>query len=248
MTGQLEGKIAVITGAASGMGAETARLFHHHGARVVLSDISEKVHDVAAALGDRAVAITGDVSRTADANAMIELALAEFGGIDVLCNVAGAMGTRGAMTDCTDENFELLVAINLRGPFLTMRAAIPHMIARGGGSIVNVCSTAGIKAYPGLITYGAAKAGLVNLTVGAAVEFAKHGVRVNAICPGPIDTPMFRKEVDGVPGAMERITSKVPMGRPGQVREIAEPMLFLASSASSYMTGTILPVEGGQTA
>jgi NAD(P)-dependent dehydrogenase (short-subunit alcohol dehydrogenase family) len=248
MSGQLKGKIAVITGAASGMGAETARLFHRHGARLVLSDISEKVHDVAAELGERSVAITADVSLTADANTMIELALSEFGGIDVLCNIAGAMGTRGVMTDCTDENFELLIAINLRGPFLTMRAAIPHMIARGGGSIVNVCSTAGIKAYPGLITYGAAKAGLVNLTAGAAAEFAKHGVRVNAICPGPIDTPMFRKEVDGVPGAMERITGKVPMGRPGQVREIAEPILFLASSASSYMTGAILPVEGGQTA
>lgn len=248
MTRQLEGKIAVITGGASGMGAAVGRLFHAHGAKVVLSDLSDGVYEIASELGEGAIGITGDVSKTADANAMVELSVSRFGGLDILCNIAGAIGKRGPMTECSDDNFELLVAVNLRGPFLTMRAAIPHMIARGGGSIVNICSTAGLRAYPGLITYGAAKAGLVNLTIGAAVEYAKQGVRVNAICPGPIDTPMFRSEVDGVPGAMDRIRQNVPMGRPGEVREIAEPVLFLASSASSFMTGAILPVEGGQTA
>lgn len=244
MTRQVEGKIAVITGAASGIGAAVSRLFHENGALLVLADVAPAVFQLAEELGDRAVAVQGDVSKSVDAVRMIDQAVSSFGGIDILCNVAGVPGNPGTLVECSDENFEYLLGVNLRGPFLTMKAAIPLMIARGGGSIVNIGSTAALKSYPQLVAYGAAKAGLVMMSRGAAVEYAKQGVRINVICPGPIETPAFF----AAPGAAQRVAERVPMGRAGKPSEIAYPVLFLASSASSFMTGAIIPVEGGQIA
>lgn len=248
MAGQLEGKIAVITGAASGIGAAVSRLFHENGALLIVADVTETVFDLAAEFGQRALAVKGDVSKSADVARMVELAVSSYGGVDILCNIAGISGERGTLAECSEANFENLIGVNLRGPFLTMKAAIPHMIARGGGSIVNVASTAALKGYPSAVAYGASKAGLVSLTKGAAVEYAKQGIRVNAICPGPIETPMYFAAVDKVAGAAEKIAAGVPMGRAGKPSEIAYPVLFLASSASSFVTGTVLPVEGGQVA
>lgn len=249
MTGKVEGKIAVITGAASGMGASVARLMHANGAYLVLADISDGVMAIADELGDRAVGIVGDVGTSTDANAMVDLAVSKFGGVDILCNIAGYPGdNRGTLVDCSVENFDKMVAVNFRGPFMTMKAAIPHMTARGGGSIVNVASTAAIKGYPSLVVYGGSKAGLVAITRGAAVEFAKQNIRVNAICPGPHETPMLLAAVEANPASREKIIGGVPMGRLGKPDEIAQAIYFYASDASAFITGTILPVEGGQTA
>lgn len=249
MTGQVEGKIAIITGAASGMGAAVARLMYANGAYLVLADISDGVIKLANELGDRAAGIVGDVGTSADAIAIVDLAVSRFGGVDILCNIAGYPGdNRGTLVDCSIENFDKLVAVNFRGPFMTMKAAIPHMIARGGGSIVNVASTAALKGYPSLVVYGGSKAGLVAITRGAAVEFAEHNIRVNAICPGPHETPMLLAAVEENPPSREKIIGNVPMRRLGKPEEIAQAIYFYASDASAFVTGTVLPVEGGQTA
>ncbi|AUW60310.1 3-oxoacyl-ACP reductase [Sphingobium sp. SCG-1] len=249
MTGQVEGKIAIITGAASGMGAAVARLMYANGANLVLADLSDSVVQLAAELGDRAVGIAGDVGASADAVAMVDLAVTRFGGADILCNIAGYPGdNRGTLVDCSDENFDKLVAVNFRGPFMTMKAAIPHMIARGGGSIVNVASTAALKGYPSLVVYGGSKAGLVALSRGAATEFAAQNIRVNTICPGPHETPMLLAAIEANPASRETIIANVPMRRLGKPEEIAQAIYFYASDASAFVTGTVLPVEGGQTA
>jgi NAD(P)-dependent dehydrogenase (short-subunit alcohol dehydrogenase family) len=247
MKNLLDGKIAVITGAGSGMGLCTARLFYAEGASLVLADVSGKEQQVAAELGPKAVAITANVARAADVKAMIDLAVEKFGGLDILCNIAGISGTLVPLADSTEENFNQLIDVNLRGVFLTMKNAIPRMIERGGGTIVNIASTAAIIGTPQLAAYAASKAGVVALTRAAAVEYGKLGIRVNAICPGVIETPMMKAGVAVNPGVVEYLKGLVPMGRIGQPEEIANPVLFLASEMSSYMTGAVLPVEGGQT-
>ena len=247
MKNLLDGKIAVITGAGSGMGLCTARLFYAEGASLVLADVSGKEQQVAAELGPRAVAITANVARAADVKAVIDLAVEKFGGLDILCNIAGISGTLVPLADSTEENFNQLIDVNLRGVFLTMKNAIPRMIERGGGTIVNIASTAAIIGTPQLAAYAASKAGVVALTKAAAVEYGKLGIRVNAICPGVIETPMMKAGVAVNPGVVEYLKGLVPMGRIGQPEEIANPVLFLASGLSSYMTGAVLPVEGGQT-
>jgi NAD(P)-dependent dehydrogenase (short-subunit alcohol dehydrogenase family) len=247
MSRSLEGKIAIITGAGSGMGLAAAHLFHAEGAMVVLTDISGNEQQVAAELGENAVALTGDVSNAAHVAAVVELALKSFGGIDVLANIAGIPGKMVPLHETSEETFENLIAINLRGVFLTMKLALPHMIARGGGSIVNVASTAAIIGTPGLVAYAASKAGVAGLTRGAAVEYGKHNIRVNAVCPGVIKTPMYDSGIADNPGVVDYLMSLVPLGRTGFANEIANPLLFLASDASSYITGAILPIDGGQT-
>jgi NAD(P)-dependent dehydrogenase (short-subunit alcohol dehydrogenase family) len=246
MKNQLAGKIAVITGAGSGMGLSTAKLFHAEGASLVLADMSGKEQKVAAELGERAVGITANVTRTADAKAMIDLAIKKFGGIDILCNVAGVDGSLVPLADTTEENFDLMVAVNLRGVFLTMKYAMPHMIKRGGGTIVNIASTAAIIGAPKLAVYAAAKAGVVALSKAAALEYAKSGIRVNTICPGIIDTPMMQAATASNPDVSKYFADLVPMGRIGRPEEIANAILFLASAQSTYITGAVLPVEGGQ--
>jgi NAD(P)-dependent dehydrogenase (short-subunit alcohol dehydrogenase family) len=247
MKNVLERKIAIITGAGSGMGLETAKLFHAEGAKVVLTDISGNEQNVAAELGENAVALTGDVSNATHVAAVVDLAVKRFGGVDVLANIAGIPGKMTPLHETTEETFEDLIAINLRGVFLTMKLALPHMIARGGGSIVNVASTAAIIGTPGLVAYAASKAGVAALTKGAAVEYGKHNIRVNAVCPGVIKTPMYDSGVADNPGVVEYLTSLIPLARIGAAGEIAHPLLFLASEASSYITGAILPIDGGQT-
>jgi NAD(P)-dependent dehydrogenase (short-subunit alcohol dehydrogenase family) len=247
MNRSLEGKVAVITGAGSGMGLASAKLFHAEGAKVVLTDISGKEQQVAAELGSNAVALTGDISNSKHVAAVMDLAVQSFGGIDILANIAGIAGKMTPLDETTEETFETLVAINLRGVFLTMKMALPHMIARGGGSIVNVASTAAIIGTPGLVAYAASKAGVAGLTKGAAVEYGKHHIRVNAVCPGVIKTPMYDSGVADNPGVVEYLTSLIPLGRTGIADEIANPLLFLASDASSYITGAIVPIDGGQT-
>lgn len=248
MSKSLNDKIAIITGAGSGMGLATAHLFHAEGAKVALTDVSGNEKQVASELGENAVALTGDISKSDHVAALVDLALKTFGGIDILANIAGIPGKMTPMDETTEQTFEDLIAVNLRGVFLTMKMTIPHMIARGGGSIVNVASTAALIGTPGLVAYASSKAGVAALTKGAACEYGKDKIRVNAVCPGVIKTPMYDSGIADNPGVVDYLMSMVPLRRHGFADEIAQPLLFLASEASSYITGAIIPIDGGQTA
>ena len=244
-SGRLNGKVAIITGAGSGMGRATAKLFHAQGARVVLGDISGVQMEVARELGDGAVALHADVSAAADAKAMVDLAISRFGKLDTLCNIAGAPGELCALAEDSEAHFDFMVNVNLRGVFLTMKHAIPHMLENGGGSIVNVSSTAAIIGTPGLGVYGASKGGVLPLTRTAALEHAAQGIRVNTICPGMIDTPMLRHAEGTDTALVDAMADVLPMKRFGRPEEIAAAVLFLASDEASYITGVTLPVDGG---
>jgi NAD(P)-dependent dehydrogenase (short-subunit alcohol dehydrogenase family) len=244
----MDGKVVVITGAGSGMGLSSARLFHSEGALLVLGDISGKERGTAAELGDRAVSINVDVCKADRVEAMIDCAVKTYGGLDSLLNVAGSYGAQVSLAESELDLFDQVVDINLRGVFLGMKYAIPHMIERGRGTIVNVASTAALIAAPKLGLYAGAKAGVVALTRTAAVEYGRQGIRCNVICPGPINTPMMAAGAADDPSVGQYYADLVPMGRIGEPEEIAEALLFLASARSSYVNGVVLPVEGGQTA
>lgn len=244
-SGRLKNKVAIITGAGSGMGRATARLFHAEGAKLVLGDITGAQIELAKELGDGAAALHADVSKTADAKSMVDLALERFGKLDILCNVAGAPGELCAIADDSEAHFDFMVNVNMRGVFLTMKHSIPHMIRAGGGAIVNVASTATMIGTPGLGVYGASKGGVLPLTRTAALEYAAQGIRVNTLCPGMIDTPMLRHAAGTDPAIVEPMTAAIPMKRFGSPDEIAAAILFLASDEASYITGITLPVDGG---
>lgn len=247
MSLKLAGKVAIVTGGAKGIGLAIARNFHAQGASVVIADISGDQDAVAASLGERALAVHADVSRSADVQAMIAAAVSHFGGLDILCNNAGIDGDIRPLGDVDEDSFDRIVAINLRGVFLGMRYAIPALLTRGGGSIINIASVAGITAVPGLTPYGASKSGVMALTRGAAVEYARQNIRVNAICPGMIATDLTQNLAADHAEDAARVLAVTPMGRLGQADEVASIALFLASSDSSYMTGVSLPVDGGYT-
>jgi NAD(P)-dependent dehydrogenase (short-subunit alcohol dehydrogenase family) len=248
MAGVMGGKVVVITGAGSGMARSAAKLFHSEGAQLVLADISGKEAETAGELGDRAVAINTDVTKDAQVRAMIDCAISTYGRLDALLNVAGSPGQQVSLAETSEELFDQMVDINLRGVFLGMKHAIPHMLKQGAGSIVNVASTAALIAAPKLGAYAAAKAGVVALTRTAAVEYGRLGIRCNAICPGPFNTPMTAAAALEDPSVGEYFANLVPMGRIGEPEEIAEALLYLASARASYVNGAVLPVEGGQTA
>ncbi len=244
MAGRLVGKVAVVTGAGSGMGAATARLFAAEGAKVVLADITGKQDQVAAAIGGEARSITVDVSRAADVQAMLKLAMDSFGRLDVIYNNAGIQGPIAPTADYDDDEFDRVIAINLKGVYLGVKYAIPLMLQTGGGSIINTSSMAAIVAFPGMVGYCASKGGVSMLTKLVAAEYASQGIRVNAILPGAIDTGMTQAmPKDYIDGAV----AATLMGRIGTPDEIANLALFLASDESSFITGTLTPVDGGYT-
>ncbi len=243
-THRLSSKVAVITGAASGIGRAIAERFHGAGANVVIADRSGEQTAFAKLLGDRALAVHADVTVSADIQAMLQATVAHFGGLDILCNNAGIDGEMRMLADFDEDNYERVMAINLRGVFLGIKYAIPLMKRRGGGSIINIASTAGMTATPGLGVYGAAKAGVMQLSRSAAVEYAADKIRVNAICPAMIETPMVAHLMKTNPQDAARVLAVTPMGRVGQPSEVADVALFLASDESSYVTGVSLPVDG----
>lgn len=244
---QLQGKVAIVTGGASGIGRAIVERLHSAGAQVVIADVSGKQNELARSLGERALAVQADVSNSAEVRAMLASTVEHFGGLDVLCNNAGIDGDFHALADYSEDNYERLMAVNLRSVFLCMKFAIPLLQARGGGSIVNIASTAGLTVSPGLGVYGATKAGMIQLGRSAAVEYAKDKIRVNAICPAMIETPLVAELMKANPAAAAHVLAHTPLGRVGQPCEVAEVALFLASDASSYVTGVALPVDGAHT-
>ena len=248
---QLQGKTAVITGAASGIGRTTARLFAREGAAVVLTDINELAGHAAAAeiteQGGRAIFEAGDVTLTADCRRVIERAVREFGGIHVLFNNAGII-RRASVVELSEADWDRVMAVNVKAIFLMSRQVIPVMAAAGGGSIINTESGWGLAGGPRAAVYCASKGAVVLLTKAMAIDHGPQNIRVNCICPGDTDTAMLRHEAQqlGEPGdKFLADAAKRPLGRVGKPEEIAQAALYLASDASSFVTGTALVVDGG---
>ena len=247
---RLEGKVALITGGGSGMGKVAAALFAGEGAKVVLTDVADEAGEATAAeIGDAALFVHADVSREADARAMVEAAVSRFGRLDVLYNNAGVMLPADGSVDATDEAiWDTTLAVNVKGVAFGCKYGIPAMIANGGGSIINVASfVAWLGAATSQTAYTASKGAVLAMTREIAVEYARKGVRCNALCPGPVETPLLMQLLSDDAKKQRRFVH-IPMGRLGQAEELAKAALFLASDDSSYMTGASLIVDGGITA
>lgn len=240
-------KVAVVTGGASGIGKASARRFHAEGAAVVIADLDDAGGQaLAAELGERALYQRTDVADWEQVEALMAAAEGAFGGIDIVFNNAG-IGSFGSTPDLPVEDWQRVIAIDLNGVFYGCKAAIPRFRKRGGGAIVNTASISGMAGDFSFAAYNAAKAGVINYTRAVAIDHAREGIRCNAVCPGPVDTPIIAG-INALQGVRERWDDVVPMGRFAQPEEIAAVVLFLASDDASYMTGAIVPVDGGVTA
>ena len=249
--GKLEGKVALVTGAAMGIGRSTAVLLAKEGARVVLADIDEQNAKESSRqieeAGGQAYFVRTDVSKSEDVEAAVNAAVETFGGIDVLHNNA-AVALGETVVDTTDELWNRVLDVNLGGIYRGCKYAIPHMIQNGGGSIINSSSVQALRGFAGWAAYAASKGGIISLTQQVALEYAKHNIRVNSIAPGTIMTPMNEKlfeEAEDPESLTETWNRMHPIGRFGQPEEVAEAILFLASDASSFVTGHCLVVDGG---
>jgi NAD(P)-dependent dehydrogenase (short-subunit alcohol dehydrogenase family) len=249
MAGRLEGKVCVITGAGGGMGAEAAVRFAEEGARVTVADVDgESAGKLASQVGGLAVQV--DVSDEASVQAMYTATAEHFGGVDVLYNNAGISPADDAsILDTGLEAWERVQAVNTRGVYLCCKHGIPHLLERDGGSVINVASfVALVGAATSQISYTASKGAVLSLSKELGVQFARRGIRVNALCPGPVETPLLLRIWGETPGAAERRLVHVPMGRLAQPREIVNAALFLASDESSYVNAATFVVDGGLSA
>jgi NAD(P)-dependent dehydrogenase (short-subunit alcohol dehydrogenase family) len=251
---RLKGKVALITGAAKGIGEATARMFAREGATLGLLDKDGDALDATAnsiaQTGVKVVAVAGDVTKREDVGAVVDKLVAAAGPVTILVNNAGVTLTK-PFVDTTPEDLDFLVGVNLKGLMLASQAVIPHMARAGGGAIVHDASNAGIVGRPWQPAYGATKAGVVSLTKSMALALAKDGIRVNCICPGSIDTPMLRGALASSGNFdlnWRRTAMVIPLGRIGTADDIAAATLFLASDEAQYITGIALPVDGGRTA
>jgi NAD(P)-dependent dehydrogenase (short-subunit alcohol dehydrogenase family) len=248
--GRLKDKIALITGGASGIGRATSLLFAREGAHVVVVDVAieggnETVRQIAAA-GGAATFVKADVAISSEIRDFIEATVTTHGRLDVLFNNAGVEGPAAKIADYDEDEWARVVAIDLTAVFLAMKHAIPQMVRQGGGAIISTASVAGLVGFPGSAAYAAAKAGVINLTRLAAVEYARHNVRVNCICPGIIDTPMAGRVLGGQRD--EKLNRLQPVGRFGRPEDIASAALFLASDESSFANGAPFIIDGGYVA
>ena len=251
MAGRVDGKVALITGGGSGIGRATALLFGREGAKVVVADYNaeggERTVKTIMEAGGTAVFRLADVSNPQDVDTLMHEVVETYGRLDCAFNNAG-IGQTAKTPDWTLENWNRVIAINLTGVFLCMKYEIPLMLRHGGGAIVNTASAAGLVGLSGASAYVAAKHGVAGLTKTAALEFAKKGIRVNAVCPGFIRAPMVERALDKGIISEEQIFALEPMHRMGKADEIAEAVLWLCSDASSFVTGLPTPVDGGYVA
>lgn len=254
MAGRLEGKVAIITGAGSGQGAEAAVIFAAEGAKVALFDRNaESVTKKADEIGPSAKALVCDISDARSVEQSVAEVIREFGKVDVLYNNAGVILRRptgwditqdGPTGDISEEVFDTVIAINLKGPFLMSKYVLPHMVARQTGSIINISALAGAHHGTSNHAYCTAKAGVVGLTRALAKSYGPHGIRANALCPGLVETPLV-SHVLADAELVARYTDGSPIGRLGRPEEIARVALFLASDESSFVTGSVVTADGG---
>ncbi len=252
--GRVQDKACVVTGAGSGIGKATALRLAEEGGKVVVSDINldsaKKVTEEINSAGGIAVSVAADVSDDKQAQNLIDVCVKEFGTVHVVVNSAG-VNIPGVFHEVKNEIIDKTLNVNLKGSMYTCRAAIPHMLKHKNGSLVNISSVNGIVSEPFLTVYSASKGGVVMLTKGIALDYAKQGIRCNAICPGWVDTPINYAHAEMM-GGLDKIYAEIdkfqPIGRPGEPIEIAHLALFLASDESSFMTGSIVSADGGMTA
>src|SRR5436189_1359438 len=246
------GKVAFVTGAANGIGRAAALAFAHEGASVVVADVSEQGNQETARMieeaGGRALAIRCDVSRAEDVKAALDKAVEVFGRLDFAFNNAGVEQPITAAAEVTEEEWNRIIRVNLRGVFLCLKYEIPLMLKQGGGAIVNTSSGAGIKGFKGQAAYAASKHGVVGLTKSAALDYAPQSIRVNAVCPGIIATPMMNRFTGGTAEGEQRVIAQEPIGRMGKPEEIAATVVWLCSDAAAFVVGHAMVVDGGQTA
>ena len=246
-SGALAGKVAIVTGAASGIGRASARLFAAEGAHVLVADRTDTVHETAALIGDAAHAVIADAGDDGDVAALMQTAQDRFGGLDIVFANAGISGGLAGLFDQSAADFAEILRINLIGPFLAIQHAAPILAARGGGAILCTASVAGLRSGAGGMAYSASKAGVINLVQTAAQQLAGSNIRVNALCPGLVETGMTQMLYDLARGAgkADRIGRLNPLRRGAEPDELARAALFLASDAASYVNGHALVVDGG---
>jgi NAD(P)-dependent dehydrogenase (short-subunit alcohol dehydrogenase family) len=248
MAGQLQGKIALVTGGGSGIGRATSLRLAREGAKIMIADYvpdsAERTVKMIKEAGGEASCLAANVSVTKQAEAMIAKTVETYGRIDCAFNNAGIEGKMGSTVDCSEENFDRTIAINLKAVWLCMKYEIPQMLKQGGGSIVNTASIAGLVGFEGLPAYNASKHGVIGLTRTAALEYATKNIRVNCVCPGVIRTPMVERLLDS--GGMNETEMQAgePVGRFGKPEEIGEGVLWLLSDAASFVTGHPLVIDG----
>jgi NAD(P)-dependent dehydrogenase (short-subunit alcohol dehydrogenase family) len=250
-TMRLEGKVALVTGAGSGIGQAIALLFAKEGADIAVNDIdlssAEETAGAVKQIGRKAIAVRADVAKADEVDAMVDRVINELGGVHILVNNAGIPVHGPLLGEQTPENWDRVVGVILRGTYLCSRRVGQWMVSRKTGKIVNISSVAGIAGSPTLTSYGAAKAGVINLTRALAVDWGKYNINVNCIAPGVIDTPLTQRTFARwlTP---EQITEPIPLGRMGEADEVAKAALFLVSDDAGYITGVTLPVDGGKLA
>jgi len=247
--GKMDGKVALVTGAGSGIGQATAILFAEEGAKVVVCDImpdgGESTVKMIKDSGGEAIFVRCDISQSAEVEDMIAKTVEAYGQLDCAVNNAGMEAMPTPTADCAEEDFDRTIAVNLKGTWLCMKYELQQMLKSGGGAIVNVSSIAGMVGVAAMSAYVAAKHGIVGLTKTAALEYGTAGIRVNAVCPSAVRTPMMEQIIASMPEIAKDMESNHPLGRIGEPREIAGSILWLCSDAASFVTGHAMAVDGG---
>jgi NAD(P)-dependent dehydrogenase (short-subunit alcohol dehydrogenase family) len=247
MEKEFKGKVAIVTGGSFGIGRATAIAFARKGASVIVADIIEDAFtlDTIKSEGGEAIFVKCDVASEEDIKNMVNTAIDKYGRLDFAFNNAGVEGYAANTHECTNENWDRTISVNLKGVWLCMKHQIPEMLKTGSASIVNCASIAGLVGFPGLPAYVASKHALIGLTKTTALEYAKLGIRVNAVCPGVIKTPMIDRFTGKKKEAEEQFANQEPIGRMGEPEEVASAVLYLCSDGASFVTGHAMAVDGG---